>query len=45
MFRIEVVPVLGLLAFLASLILLGLAAARYGVDSRDGNDWADHPRV
>ena len=45
MIRIEVVPVLGLLALLAALILLGLAAARYGCDSRDGNDWLNHPRV
>ena len=39
-----VFPVIALIALVSALILLDVAAARWGFDSRDGNDWADHPR-
>jgi hypothetical protein len=40
-----VFPVVAVIALVSALILLDLAAARWGFDSRDGNDWADRPRV
>ena len=40
-----VFPVIALIALASALILLNLVASRWGFDSRDGNDWADHPRV
>jgi hypothetical protein len=40
-----VFPVIALIALVSALILLDLAAGRWGFDSRDGNDWTDHTRV
>jgi hypothetical protein len=34
-----------LLVFVGALILLNVAILRFGVDSRDGNDWAEHRRA
>ena len=33
-----------LIALIAAFVLLDVAVARFGKDSRDGNDWADHSR-
>jgi len=32
-------PVVGLMIFLAVMIVLGLAGYLFGADSRDGHDW------
>ncbi len=40
-----VFPVIAAIALVSALILLNLAVVRYGFDSRDSNDWADHRRV
>ena len=33
-----------LILFVGALIFLNVAVLRFGVDSRDGNDWAEHRR-
>jgi hypothetical protein len=33
-----------LIVLVGALILLNVAVLRFGVDSRDGNDWAEHRR-
>lgn len=38
------IAVAGLVGVVAAFILLSAAVLLFGVDSRDGNDWADHPR-
>lgn len=34
-----------LIIVFAAFVLLNAAALIFGVDSRDGNDWSDHPRL
>ncbi|MGH2785441.1 MAG: hypothetical protein ACRDJ1_09265 [Actinomycetota bacterium] len=39
-----VFPVIALVALASALILLNVAVARFGYDSRDGDDWVNHRR-
>ena len=35
---------IALIALVAALIFLNVAVARFGYDSRDGDDWVNHRR-
>ncbi len=35
----------GLIVLVAAFVLLNAAAYIFGADSRDGNDWSEHPRL